>query len=115
MTADRPTETPLHQVADIVRSKNAGPYRITFDVLFRDPARYAAIRDSGAITPERVAAIYGLPASAVSSFFAIDMANAFKITIIRPRPQGQIGDGDMYGCQQHVPLMNLAVPAPAGC
>lgn len=105
---------PLYQVADIVRSKNAGPYRITFDVLFRDPARYAAIRDSGAISPESVAAAYGLPVEAVSSFFRIDMANAFKITIVRPRPQGQVGDGDMYGCQQHVPLMNLAVPAAEG-
>ena len=100
---------PLHQIADIVRSKNAGPYRITFDVLFTDRGRYEAVRNSGAITPETVAAAYRSGRSQISSFFTIDQAMAIKITIIRPRPQGAMGDGDMYGCQQHVPLMNIAV------
>lgn len=102
---------PLHEIADIVRSKNAGPYRITFDILFTDRGRYEAVRDSGAITPESVAAAYGIDLSQISSFFKIDGAMAIKITIIRPRAQGAAGDGDMYGCQQHVPLMNIVVPA----
>ena len=38
------TSRPLKDLADIVRSKNAGPYRITFDVLFRDKDRYEAVR-----------------------------------------------------------------------
>jgi hypothetical protein len=28
---------PLSELADIIRSKNAGPFRITFDILFSDP------------------------------------------------------------------------------
>lgn len=102
---------PLYELADIVRSKNAGPYRITFDIMFTDKSRYEAVRDSNAITPETVAAAYGLDVSQISSFFKIDQAMALKITIIRPRPQGAAGEGDMYGCQHHVPLMNIAVPA----
>lgn len=70
------------------------------------------IRDSGAITPETVAKAYGLPVSAISSFFVIDMANAIKITIKRPCAQGASGDGNMYGCQQHVPLMKMPVLLP---
>ncbi|MGO4816568.1 DUF4387 family protein, partial [Cupriavidus sp. 2MCAB6] len=31
---------PLREIADIVRSKNAGPYRITFDILCREKANY---------------------------------------------------------------------------
>lgn len=100
---------PLREIADIVRSKNAGPYRITFDILCKEKVQYELIRDSGAITPESVARAYGLPVEAISSFFAIDMANAIKITIRRPLAQGAPGDGDMYGCQQHVPLMNMLV------
>ncbi|MGO4741009.1 DUF4387 domain-containing protein [Bosea sp. 2KB_26] len=101
---------PLREIADIVRSKNAGPYRITFDILCREKANYETIRNSGAITPETVARAYGLAPSDISSFFEIDMANAIKITIRRPRAQGSAGEGDMYGCQQHVPLMNMLVP-----
>ena len=101
---------PLREIADIVRSKNAGPYRITFDILCKEKANYEVIRNSGAITAETVAKAYGLQVSDVSSFFQIEMANAIKITIRRPRAQGSAGEGDMYGCQQHVPLMNMLVP-----
>lgn len=106
------TTRPLKDLADIVRSKNAGPYRITFDILFRDKSRYEAVRATGAINPDAVALAYGIAVSQISSFFEIDMANAIKITIKRPRAQGSAGDGDMYGCQHHVPLMDLAVPLP---
>lgn len=105
------TVRQLKDIADIVRSKNAGPYRITFDILFRDKARYEAVRATGAINPAAVARAYGIDVSQVSSFFEIDMANAIKITIKRPRAQGSAGDGDMYGCQHHVPLMEMAVPS----
>ena len=101
---------PLREIADIIRSKNAGPYRITFDVLCKEKSNYELIRSSGAITPQSVAKAYGLSVSDISSFFEIDMANAIKITIRRPRAQGSSGEGDMYGCQQHVPLMNMLVP-----
>lgn len=100
----------LKDIAAIVRSKNAGPYRITLDVIFTDRKRYESVRDSGVITPESVARAYGLAVSQISSFFHVDMAMAIKITLVRPRGQGTAGDGDMYGCQQHVPLMNIAVP-----
>jgi hypothetical protein len=73
---------PLHQVADIVRSKNA----------------------------QSVASAYGLDVAQISSFFKIDQAMAIKVTIKRPIAQGAAGDGDMYGCQHHVPLMNILVP-----
>lgn len=101
---------PLKEIADIVRSKNAGPYRITFDIMFTEKAKYESVRDSGAITPESVAKAYGLDVGQVSSFFRIDMANAIKVTIARKKSQGSSGDGDMYGCQQHVPLMNILIP-----
>ncbi|PTM39516.1 DUF4387 domain-containing protein [Bosea sp. 124] len=99
----------LKDVADIVRSKNAGPYRITFDILFKDKSRYEAVRATGAINPAAVARAYGIEVSQISSFFEIDMANAIKITIKRPRAQGTAGDGDMYGCQHHVPMMEIDV------
>jgi hypothetical protein len=101
---------PLSDLADIVRSKNAGPFRITFDILFSDPARYRMVRDSGSLTRESVAKTYGISPSDITSFFEVDMASAIKVTIRRPRTQGGFGESDMYGCQQHVPLLSIAVP-----
>jgi Domain of unknown function (DUF4387) len=100
---------PLAELANIIRSKNAGPYRITLDILFSDPQRYRLVRDSGSLTRESVAAAYQISPDDIISFFAVDMANAIKVTLKRPRAQGQFGESDMYGCQQHVPLLELPI------
>jgi hypothetical protein len=105
----KPTR-PLSELADIIRSKNAGPYRITLDILFADPARYRMVRDSKGVTRETVAGAYGISPSEIISFFEVDMASAIKITLRRPRGQGAFGESDIYGCQQHVPLLGLAIP-----
>lgn len=100
---------PLSELASIIRSKNAGPYRITFDILFTDPARYRAVRDSGSVTKETVARAYGIAPEEITSFFNVDMASAIKITLRRRRAQGAFGESDIYGCQQHAPLLDLPV------
>jgi hypothetical protein len=99
----------LRDYASIVRSKNAGPYRLTFDILFRDEESFRAVCDSQAVTRESVARAYGLPVEQVSSLFVVPMGRAIKVTILRPKGQGEFGDSDMYGCQQHAPLLDLAV------
>ena len=35
-------------------------------------------------------------------------ALAVKATIVRPRPSGALGERDVYGAQQHAPLMNFS-------
>ncbi len=102
----------LRDLAPVIRSKNAGPFRLTFDVLFDDQAMYEHVRDSGAFTETTVAAAFGVPESQVSSLFHFDAAMALKVTFYRPADQCAIGETDAYGCQQHVPLMDLEVPAP---
>ena len=76
---------PLSELASIIRSKNAGPFRITLDVLFADPEKYQLVRDSGAVTRETVAAAYKINPAQITSFFYVDMANAIKITLRRPQ------------------------------
>jgi len=104
-----PRTVPLHELADIIRSKNAGPYRVTLDILFGDPQRYRLVRDSGAISRQTIAAAYRIASDDITSLHTIDMANAIKVTLRRRRPQGAPGDSDMYGCQQHAPLIDLPV------
>lgn len=43
-------------------------------------------------------------------FFHCDDALGFKVTIPRRRTQGEFGDADLHGCQQHAMLMSIEVP-----
>lgn len=105
-----PRVVPLSELAAIIRSKNAGPYRLTFDILFRSDDAFRRVRDSKAVTRETVARAYGVGPDQVSSLFEVPAGRAIKVTLLRPIGQGNIGESDVYGCQQHVPLMSLPVP-----
>jgi hypothetical protein len=99
----------LAELARLIRSKNAGPFELTFDIMFDDAAVYQRVRDSGALTREAIAARYGLPPAAVK-FFYCDNALAIKASIPRPVPQGDLRDGDGHGGQQYAPLMDIEIP-----
>ena len=48
----------LYDLAQVIRSKNSGPFQTTLDVIFDDPELYMQIKASGQITPERVSQAY---------------------------------------------------------
>ena len=99
----------LHELASIIRSKNAGPYRLTLDILFTDEARFRHVVQTGSVSRESVARAYGVAPEQVTSLFVVPAGRAIKVTLVRPIAQGDFGESDMYGCQQHVPLMDLPV------
>jgi hypothetical protein len=99
----------LGELAKLIRSKNAGPFSLTFDMMFEEEATYRRVVASGVLTRERFAAIYRVPAEKVL-FFAHDAARAIKISIPRPYVQCDLDDGDAYGGQQHAPLVELVIP-----
>ena len=101
--------TTLGSLARLIRSKNAGPFMLTFDIMFEDEARYRRVKDSGVLTRERVGAIYGLPPGEVL-FFWCDNALAVKASIPRPIVQGDVGDPDGHGGQQYAPLIDIEIP-----
>ena len=100
--------TMLGELAQLIRSKNAGPFELTFDIMFDDAATYERVKRSGALSREVVAAIYGLPAAKVKFFFC-DSALAIKATIPRPSVQGDLRDSDGHGGQQYAPLMDIDI------
>ncbi len=99
----------LIELAKVVRSKNAGPFELTFDIMFDDAGQYERVKKSGVINAHRIAQIYGVRLDDVLVCRPYDPAVAFKITIRRPIGSGDITDRDVYGCQQHVPLMRIEV------
>ena len=45
---------PLHRLAKTIRSKNAGPFRLTLDILFKERAVYEQVKRRLAATVERL-------------------------------------------------------------
>jgi hypothetical protein len=101
---------PLGDLAAVVRSKNAGPYELTFDVIFTDRETYLHVRDSDVLTPRAMADLYRVPLDDVLVCLFFEPALAFKLTLIRHGAQGSVGERDTFGAQQHVPLMRLPIP-----
>lgn len=96
-------------LARLIRSKNAGPFVLTFDIMFADREVYERVKQSGALSREAIATRYNLPAADVQ-FFVCDNALAFKASIPRPFFQGDILDSDGHGGQQYAPLMDIEIP-----
>lgn len=104
------THPRIRDLAKVVRSKNAKPFRLTFDILFEDRSTFEAVRDSGALSRAAIAELYGVPEADILSEHVFEPGLAFKYTMRRQRPQGAPGESDIYGAQQHAPLLDLVVP-----
>ena len=100
--------TKLADAAKLIRSKNAGPFWLTLDVMFDDPTVYRQVRDQKVITAERVAKLYGVDPAQVQ-VFAADSALAVKASMPRAQSSGSPADSDVFGGQQYAPILDLEV------
>lgn len=100
----------ITEMAKVIRSKNSGPFKLTFDIIFKDRALYNRAKDSNAITTGLVSNLYNISEEKVVALAWYDQGKALKITIRRPIPSGSPGDTDVYGCQQHAPLLGIDIP-----
>ena len=90
----------------ILRSKNAGPLFITFDLIFntREDMQYVSQR----LNKEQIAQAYQVAPEKIS-IIEYQVVNSIKITFPRKNISGSLADDDIYGCQQHVPLANIEI------
>lgn len=94
----------LHELATVVRSKNAGPFLVTIDLFFPDQASFDAVQRSGVLEIGSIAALYDIPAEDVVGSFWEPRALGAKVTI-RKRPSvNDLFCGDLFGSHQHIPL-----------
>ncbi len=99
---------PLWTLAKLVRSKNAGPFTITIDIMFDDPAAYERAKASEVISADRIAKLYRVDPAQVF-YTEHDAAMALKISIPRRHPSGSLEDTDVFGGQFHGPLVDLVI------
>ena len=97
----------LKEVASVIRSKNADPYELCFDIIFIDHDIYLQAKRAQILTADNFAELYGIKVDQVLNVVYFDPAKAIKITIERPIPSGAMGEKDVYGAQQHRPLIHF--------
>ena len=102
----------LIDIAAVIRSKNSGPYELTFDIIFKDMEMYKIAAQAKVFNPSMFANLYGICESTIMEIVNFDPAKAIKITIERPICSGNLGETDVYGAQQHAPLMGLEFELP---
>lgn len=100
----------LTDIASVIRSKNSGPYELTLDIIFKERSWYEKVKRAKVIHRGLISQIYGLPEGEVLDIIEFDPAAAIKINLKRPIVSGNLGDKDIYGAQQHAPLLGVELP-----
>jgi len=102
----------LYDLAKVLRGKNAGPFRTTFDILFDADEPYRRVKNSGVLTKEYIAELYSIRPEDVYGIFFVDTARGIKITIPKPvdMASGAPHCRDLFGAQQHIPLLGVEIP-----
>ena len=98
----------LYDAAMVCRSKNAGPFQVTIDLMFDDEETYRRVLTSPQFTAERIAALYHAAPSQVA-VKRFDRIRTVKVVLPRTAASGSLADTDVYGSQQHFPLGDVEV------
>jgi hypothetical protein len=93
--------------ARVIRSKNSGPYELTLDIMFTDREMFELFRSRGIISSELICRLYRVTPADILGIVYFEPSNAVKVTIKRRIPSGAQGDTDIYGAQQHAPLLGI--------
>ncbi|HOA35095.1 MAG TPA: DUF4387 domain-containing protein [Bacillota bacterium] len=101
---------PLVDLALVIRSKNAGPFELTIDIIFKERDVYERVKEQQLLNAALIARLYRIPEEDVISVTYFDPTAAFKATMKRQLPSGNLGEKDIYGAQQHAPLLELLLP-----
>ena len=99
----------IRDIAQVCKSKNAGPFELTIDVVFDSDEMFRRVQATGVLCPALFARLYGVDPTDVL-FTPYPAARAFKATLPRLVSAGDIGDTDVYGAQQHAPLLDVEIP-----
>ena len=96
----------LRDVTRHIRSKQAGPFWITFDIFFDGAESFRRYHASPALSADAFAALYGTDAAMVKTIPVPDLA-VVKISYPRVTPQGGMEERDMHSGQQYVRLLDV--------
>jgi hypothetical protein len=77
------------------------------DIIFEKQSDYLFVKDENLINKSLIAKVYNIKEEKIKKILYFDPALAVKITMARPIDSGAPGDTDVYGAQQHAPLLGI--------
>lgn len=98
----------LYDAAFVCRSKNAGPFQVTIDLMFQDQETYQKVMRSPSFTTENISKLYNVSAAEIA-IKPFERILTIKVVLPRNASSGSADDTDVYGSQQHFPLGNLEI------
>ena len=105
------SELRLEDLCAVCRSKNAGPFWVTFDIFFATDTDYEVVAAPGTIERRHIADLYRVSPDDVR-IFHLPSLRAIKISFPRPATQGSFADRDIHAGPQYIPLSQLPVQPP---
>ena len=99
----------LTDITDVVRSNNSGPYELTLDIMFKTFEDFNKVVDANAINEALVCELYKITPDQIINIIPFKPAKSIKVTIKRPICSGDLGETDVYGAQQHAPLLDIVL------
>lgn len=98
--------TTVKDVCRHVRSKNAGPYWVTFDLFFNSAENFREYSNHPALGPALFQRLFDADPAMVKHY-PIPNLNTLKISYARVTPQGGEVERDMHCGQKFVRLLNV--------
>lgn len=96
----------VKEVCRHVRSKVAGPFWVTIDVMFDGQANYDRYVGSPELTADSIGSLYGVDPQTVL-LYPVPTLRVLKISYPRPVPQGGVEERDLHSGQQYAYLLDV--------
>jgi hypothetical protein len=96
----------VKDVCHHVRSKNAGPFWVTFDLFFDGEENFRRYGTSPSLGPDLFNRLFGADPATVKAF-PVPSLKVVKISYGRSSPQGGEVERDMHSGQQFVRLLDI--------
>lgn len=96
----------VSEVCRHVRSKVAGPYWVTMDLMFDSQESYDRYHQSPALNAKAIASIYGVDAAHVKHY-PVPKLKVLKISYPRRTSQGGVEERDLHSGQQYTYILDL--------
>jgi len=98
----------IYDLAFVCRSKNAGPFQFTVDLMFQNEADFERVLQAANFTPTAIGALCDADPARIH---IKPFRRILTIKVVLPRRcgSGGPGDTDVYGSQQHFPLGSMEI------
>lgn len=96
----------VREVCRHVRSKVAGPFWVTIDLMFDGQDNYDRYVGSPELSAESIAAVYGVEPDTMA-VYRIPALKVLKVSFPRPAPQGGVEERDLHSGQQYTYLLDV--------